>query len=130
LVSQQIKDKIWNFEYTDCAQLIRQNGQYYNNIEQKQTIVLENGKLVISNRSSVSPRHICIIVKNKNKNYYYYFPILPKFTIRNVNRICLYTEPQGGRRTRDSVICCEASFAVQHTYIADLLGRCNTYRTT
>jgi hypothetical protein len=73
----------------------------------------------------VSPRHICIIIKNKNKNYYYYFPILPKFTIRNVNRICLYTEPQGGRRTRDSVICCEASFAVQHTYIADLLGRCN-----
>jgi hypothetical protein len=50
---------------------------------------------------------------------------LPKFTIRNVNRICLYTEPQGGRRTRDSVICCEASFAVQHPYIADLLGRCS-----
>ena len=52
LVSQQIKDKIWNFEYTDFTQLIRQNGQYYNNIEQKQNIVLENGKLVISNRSS------------------------------------------------------------------------------
>jgi hypothetical protein len=49
LVSQQIKDKIWNFEYTDFAQLIRQNGQYYNIIEKK--IVLENGKLVISNRS-------------------------------------------------------------------------------
>jgi hypothetical protein len=52
LVSQQINDKIWNFEYTDFAQLIRQNGKYYNNIEQKQNIVLENGKLVISNRSS------------------------------------------------------------------------------
>jgi hypothetical protein len=53
LVSQQTKDKIWNFEYTDFAQLIRQNGQYYNNIEQKQNIILENGKLVISNRSSI-----------------------------------------------------------------------------
>jgi hypothetical protein len=52
LVSQQTKDKIWNFEYTDFAQLIKQNGQYYNNIEQKQNIILENGKLVISNRSS------------------------------------------------------------------------------
>jgi hypothetical protein len=38
LVSEEIKDKIWNFEYTDFAQLIRQNGQYYNNIEQKQNI--------------------------------------------------------------------------------------------
>jgi hypothetical protein len=65
-----------------------------------------------------------IFVKNKNKNYYYYFPILPKFTIRNVNRICLYTEPQEGPRTRDSVICCEASFAFYDTYIADPLGRC------
>jgi hypothetical protein len=74
-----------------------------------------NGEDIIDNylnTPQVSPRHICIIVKNKNKNYYYYFPILPKFTIRNVNRICLYTEPQGGRRTRDSVICCEASFAM------------------
>ena len=52
LVSKQIKDTMWHFEYTDFAQLIRQNGQYYNNIEQKQNIVLENGKLVISNRSS------------------------------------------------------------------------------
>ena len=42
LVSQQIKDKLWNFENTDFAQLIRQNGQYYNNIEQKQNIVLKN----------------------------------------------------------------------------------------
>ena len=52
LVSQQIKDKMWNFEYTDFAQVIRQNGQYYNNIEQEQNITLENRKLVISNRSS------------------------------------------------------------------------------
>ena len=34
----------------EFAQLIKQNGQYYNIIEKK--IVLENGKLVISNRSS------------------------------------------------------------------------------
>ena len=46
------KDKIRDFEYTDFTQLIRQNGQYYNNIEQKQNIILENGKLVISNMSS------------------------------------------------------------------------------
>ena len=38
LVSKQIKDTMWHFEYTDFAQLIRQNGQYYNNIEQKQNI--------------------------------------------------------------------------------------------
>jgi hypothetical protein len=37
---------------------IRQNGQYYNNIEQKQNIILENGKLVISNMSSELPKYL------------------------------------------------------------------------
>jgi hypothetical protein len=76
LVSQQIKDKIWDFEYTDFTQLIRQNGQYYNNIEQKQNISLENGKLVISNMSS-ELNQLTILIYGQNLS-----PIFQKILIQ------------------------------------------------
>ena len=52
IVSQQMKEKIWNFEYVDFAQLIRQNSQFYNNTDQKQNIAVENGILVVSTKPS------------------------------------------------------------------------------
>ena len=52
IISQQLKEKIWNLEYVDFAQLLRQNSQYYFNVDQKQHISVENGKLVLSSKSS------------------------------------------------------------------------------
>ncbi|CAC5390599.1 CYP4B1 [Mytilus coruscus] len=50
IVSQQIKEKIWNFEYVDFGTLLKQNSQYYSNLDQKQSVTVENGMLVISNK--------------------------------------------------------------------------------
>ncbi|CAC5383633.1 unnamed protein product [Mytilus coruscus] len=52
IVSQQIKEKIWNFEYVDVGTLLKQNSQYYSNLDQKQSVTVENGMLVISNKPS------------------------------------------------------------------------------
>ena len=49
-VSQNIKQKIWNFEYIDFSILLIQNSQYYDNTEQKQKITVENGMLVVSSK--------------------------------------------------------------------------------
>ncbi|CAC5384571.1 unnamed protein product [Mytilus coruscus] len=50
IVSQQIKEKMWNFEYVDFGTLLKQNSQYYNNYDQKQSVTVENGMLVIFNK--------------------------------------------------------------------------------
>ncbi|VDI19555.1 Hypothetical predicted protein [Mytilus galloprovincialis] len=52
IVSQQIKEKIWNFEFVDFGNLLKQNSQYYSNVDQKQSVTVENGMLVISNKPS------------------------------------------------------------------------------
>ena len=50
IISQQTKEKNWNFEYVDFAQLLRQNCQFYYT-EHKQHISIENGTLVLNNKS-------------------------------------------------------------------------------
>lgn len=50
IISQQTKEKNWNFEYVDFAQLLRQNCKFYYT-EHKQHISIENGTLVLNNKS-------------------------------------------------------------------------------
>ncbi|CAC5415757.1 unnamed protein product [Mytilus coruscus] len=43
-------EKNWNFEYVDFGNLLKQNSHYYSNVDQKQSVTVENGMLVISNK--------------------------------------------------------------------------------
>ncbi|CAC5367809.1 unnamed protein product [Mytilus coruscus] len=49
-LDRQIKEKILNFEYVHFGTLLKQNSQYYSNLDQKQSVTVENGMLVISNK--------------------------------------------------------------------------------